>query len=217
MQMADPAIIAHSDQLDQLATALAKAQAEIVGAKKDSANPFFKSDYADLASVWMACRKPLTANGLAVVQMPIMEAGAVAVSTLLLHASGQWVRSTLHANPKDLGPQAVGSVITYLRRYALASMAGVPQIDDDAEAGEARPAAGKRDITTGQPKPSAGGSLISEAQQKRLWARAKAKDWTREQVQELFVKCHIEHTADIKAADYDDIIAALDGGPQVAT
>jgi hypothetical protein len=214
--MADPAIIAHSDQLDQLATALAKAQADIVGAKKDSANPFFKSDYADLASVWTACRKPLTANGLAVVQMPIMEAGAVAVSTLLLHASGQWVRSTLHANPKDLGPQAVGSVITYLRRYALAAMAGVPQIDDDAEAGEARPSAAKRDITTGQPKPSAGGSTISEAQQKRLWARAKAGGWTREQVQELFVACHVEHTADIKVTDYDDIIAALDGGPRVA-
>lgn len=136
--MPDAVIIAHSDQLDQLGTALAKAQAEIVGAKKDSANPFFKSDYADLASVWTACRKPLTANGLSVVQMPVMEAGAVGVITLLLHASGQWVRSTLHANPKDLGPQAVGSVITYLRRYALAAMAGVPQIDDDGNAGEGR-------------------------------------------------------------------------------
>lgn len=134
--MPDTPILTHSEQLDQLGTALAKAQAEIVGAKKDSANPFFKSDYADLASVWTACRKPLTANGLSVVQMPIMEAGAVGVSTLLLHASGQWVRSTLHANPKDLGPQAVGSVITYLRRYALAAMAGVSQIDDDANAAE---------------------------------------------------------------------------------
>lgn len=154
--MADTPILTHSEQLDQLGTALAKAQAEIVGAKKDSANPFFKSDYADLASVWTACRKPLTANGLSVVQMPIMEAGAVGVSTLLLHASGQWIASTLHANPKDLGPQAVGSVITYLRRYALAAMAGVSQIDDDANAAEGhqKPAATTRAAAPAPPPPA---------------------------------------------------------------
>jgi len=130
--------ILHSPELGELGAALALAQAEVVGAKKDSYNTFYTSDYADLASVWDACRKPLTAHGLSVVQMPGGADGSVDVSTLLLHKSGQWICSTCHATPKDTGPQAVGSVITYLRRYALAAVAGIAQIDDDAEGGEAR-------------------------------------------------------------------------------
>ena len=128
--------ILHSPELGELGAALALAQAEVVGAKKDSNNPFYKSDYADLASVWDACRKPLTAHGLSVVQMPGGADGSVDVSTLLLHKSGQWICSTCHATPKDTGPQAVGSVITYLRRYALAAVAGIAQIDDDGEGAE---------------------------------------------------------------------------------
>ena len=128
----------HSEQLNELAAALAKAQAKIEGAKKDSANPFFKSHYADLASVWDACRKQLTDNGLSVTQMPYTDGPTIGVQTVLMHASGQWMESTVSANAKDLSPQAVGSVITYLRRYALSAVAGVPQVDDDAEAGEGR-------------------------------------------------------------------------------
>jgi hypothetical protein len=124
----------HSEQLGELATALALAQSLIEGAKKDSDNPFFKSHYADLASIWDACRKQLTGAGLAVVQMPFTDGTNIGVQTILLHASGQWIESSVSAAAKDLGPQAVGSVITYLRRYALAAVAGVPQIDDDAEA-----------------------------------------------------------------------------------
>jgi len=59
-----------SEQINELATALAKAQGKITGALKDSANPFYKSRYADLASVWDACRAALSENGLAVVQFP---------------------------------------------------------------------------------------------------------------------------------------------------
>ena len=60
----------HSEQINELGAALAKAQGLIEGAKKDSANPFFKSKYADLASVWEACRKHLSDNGLSVTQCP---------------------------------------------------------------------------------------------------------------------------------------------------
>lgn len=60
----------HSEQLNELGAALAKAQAAVRGAKKDANNPFFKSTYADLASVWEACREALTSNGLSVVQFP---------------------------------------------------------------------------------------------------------------------------------------------------
>jgi len=57
-----------SDQISELTTALAAAQGLIEGALKDSSNPFFKSSYADLASVWDAIRKPLSDNGLSVMQ-----------------------------------------------------------------------------------------------------------------------------------------------------
>lgn len=139
-----------SDELKDLAAALSKAQADIMGASKDSQNPFFKSRYADLASIWAACRGPLTKNGLSVVQLPgRFKDGCVEVTTILLHASGQSIRETISTPvppatnkagdilaPAD--PQIVGSAITYLRRYALAAMVGVAPEEDDGEASSAR-------------------------------------------------------------------------------
>lgn len=134
--------------LEHLATALAKAQAQIKGAVRDSENPYFKSAYADLASVWDACRAPLTANGLSVVQLPgpveIGDPGAfVELRTMLLHESGQFLASTLRMPVKDLTPQGVGSAITYARRYALAAVVGVAPEDDDGEAAMGRDKAPK--------------------------------------------------------------------------
>ena len=127
-----------SESIAALAAALSKAQADITGALKDSSNPFFKSRYADLASCWDACRKQLAANNLAVIQTTeVTEAGTVLVTTLA-HSSGEWMRGTLPVVTKDNGPQAQGSGITYARRYALAAIVGLAQIDDDAEAAQAR-------------------------------------------------------------------------------
>lgn len=126
-----------SEPCGDLAAALAKAQGQITGAVKDSENPFFKSRYADLASVWDACRAPLSSNGLAVVQSPSVEGSIVSVETLLVHASGQWVRGTMSAIAKDASPQSIGSAVTYLRRYALQSVAGVAPEEDDGNAATA--------------------------------------------------------------------------------
>lgn len=123
-----------SGTLDQLATALALAQAEILPAVKDGFNPYFKSKYADLASVVNACRAALTSNGLAVVQRAIGAGDNVGVTTTLMHSSGQWIEGTITVRLEDATPQAVGSALTYLRRYSLASMVGVAPDDDDAEA-----------------------------------------------------------------------------------
>ena len=127
-----------SDNIAELAAALSKAQADITGALKDSSNPFFKSKYADLASCWDACRKQLAANGLAVIQTTEpTEAGLMLVTTLA-HSSGQWVRGSMPVLTKDSSPQGQGSGITYARRYALAAIVGLAQIDDDAEAAQGR-------------------------------------------------------------------------------
>jgi hypothetical protein len=127
-----------SETINELAAALAKAQGAIKGAVKDSANPFFKSKYADLASVWDACRKPLADNGLSVVQFPRLANGMVEVTTMLMHSSGQFLSDDLNAEPKDTSPQGIGSTITYLRRYALAAVAGVAPEEDDGEAAQGR-------------------------------------------------------------------------------
>jgi hypothetical protein len=108
--------------LVRLAAALAKAQAEITGAVKDAANPFFKSKYADLESVWSACRKPLTDNGLAVVQTSRYTPDGLMLVTTLIHSSGEWISGEMPALMKEHSPQAQGSGITYARRYALAAI-----------------------------------------------------------------------------------------------
>ena len=131
-----------SDQLNELAAALAKAQGQVKGATKDAENPYFKSRYADLASVWEACREALSVNGLAVVQFP--ESGenrvdqgvifeTVKVVTILLHSSGQWMQSECFIPVTKSDAQGYGSAITYGRRYALAAAVGVAPEDDDGE------------------------------------------------------------------------------------
>lgn len=123
-----------SQEINELAGALSKAQGQIHGAKKDSDNPFFKSKYADLESVWEAIRDPLTQNGLSVSQ--VVE--NMNLTTILMHVSGQYLQGSYLLTPKDNSPQAIGSAISYARRYALASIVGVYQVDDDAEHAQAR-------------------------------------------------------------------------------
>lgn len=122
-----------SETIAELAKALSKVQGEIKGAVKDSENPFFKSHYADLTSVWEACRELLAKNGLAVVQTMHPSESGVIVETTLLHVSGEWIGGGLHVTPVKNDPQGIGSAITYARRYALAAIVGICPADDDAE------------------------------------------------------------------------------------
>jgi len=122
-----------SELINELASALCNAQGQMGGAVKDSSNPFFKSSYADLTSVIKAIKQPFSDNGLSYTQFPVSNEHGVGVSTRLMHISGQWLEMeyTLPTVKKD--PQASGSAITYARRYALQSIAGIPTADDDAE------------------------------------------------------------------------------------
>lgn len=138
----------HSPEIGELATALALAQAEMKAAPKTSENPFFKSKYADLSAVWDACRGPLTKHGLSVSQIPTTDG----VITVLMHTSGQWISGTLLLKPDKETPQAVGSAITYARRYALAAIVGVATEDDDAESAMDRRPAVKQPVRTPGPK-----------------------------------------------------------------
>jgi len=121
-----------STLIAELALSLSKAQGAIKGALKDSLNPHFKTKYADLASVWDACREQLAKNELSVVQMPdVSETGGVAIETILMHSSGQWISSRFVMPLAKPDAHGVGSAITYARRYALAAMVGIAPEDDD--------------------------------------------------------------------------------------
>jgi hypothetical protein len=126
------------DHINELAAALSRAQGEMGAAVKDAENPSFGSKYADLSSVWEACRAPLAKHEIAIVQSPSTEGARVSVDTFVIHRSGQWMRGTLSVTAHEDSPQAVGSAITYLRRYSLQSFAGVAPADDDAEAAHGR-------------------------------------------------------------------------------
>ena len=127
-----------SDSIAAIAAALSKAQSAMGAAKKDSTNPHFKSRYADLASIWEACREPLTKNGLAVVQLPGKDEAGYYVETVLTHSSGEFISEKLHIVPTKDDPQGLGSAITYARRYGLAAVAGIAPDDDDGEAAMGR-------------------------------------------------------------------------------
>lgn len=118
-------------ELGELFKALAKAQAAMEEAKKDSNNPFFKSNYADLASVIKASRKALAANDLSVIQRIKVVEDQKFLFTRLGHASGQWIESYTPINPSKEDIQSFGSYITYLRRYSYAAMVGVASSDED--------------------------------------------------------------------------------------
>jgi hypothetical protein len=124
--------------LSELFSALCDAQKELSNVARDAENPYFSSKYATLASVVDAVRGTLADHGLIVMQWPTNTVHGVGVITRVCYSSGQWMEHTFSAVPKDHGPQASGSVITYLCRYSLCSIFMVAPEDDDAEAATSR-------------------------------------------------------------------------------
>jgi hypothetical protein len=119
-----------SESIKELLTALAKAQGKISAAKKDSTNPHFKSKYADLASCWEAIKEPLSANGLSLSQWVSSSDKGLNLITMLGHSSGEYIYSE-YSMPSGQTSQAIGSAITYARRYALSAAVGLVADDDD--------------------------------------------------------------------------------------
>lgn len=117
-----------STEIKQITPAFLKAQKKIESVIKDATNPFFKSKYADLTSVIDACKDKLNAEGIVILQ-PVE---GMAVETVLIHESGEWFSSSTPIVVKDENnPQALGSAITYAKRYGLQSMVLLPAEDDD--------------------------------------------------------------------------------------
>ncbi len=128
----------HSDEIKQIASALSKASSSIKPALKSAENPFFKSSYADLKEIDHACRSALTENELAISQVTIPIDGIPFLVTILMHSSGEWIKSYYPITYDKSTPQAIGSGVTYARRYSLAAICNVVTEDDDGEAATKR-------------------------------------------------------------------------------
>jgi len=126
-----------SDSIANLTLALSTVQGKMSHAVKDSANPFFKSKYADLESVWGACRELLSQNGLAVMQFPGLYSDldkSMSLTTIISHKSGEYISQEMSVPVTKVDSQGCGSCLSYMRRYSLAAVVGVVQSDDDGNA-----------------------------------------------------------------------------------
>lgn len=169
----------------ELFAALAKAQAQMKNVTKENvnSNPAFKgAKYADLASVWDAIRKPLTDNGLSIIQVGDLVDGHFVLRTILAHSSGQSVTSIMPLQPTQNTPQAMGSEITYKRRYALQAITGIAPEDDDGEhASRGAPAPQRTQprpasYSTQANRPQQGASASAAAPRAQATAPAKAPE-----------------------------------------
>ncbi len=153
----------HSERVDELFGALAKAQLDFKPIVKDTENPYYRSKYADLSQCISATQSALAKNGLVVIQLPNTDnpMKTMGLTSVLGHSSGQWIRGTLILPAEMSGrdgrlrfdSQSVGAAMTYARRYAYQAMVGVAaETDDDANAAlgigskEAAQAAGERKV-----------------------------------------------------------------------
>lgn len=129
-----------SETIINLSKALLKAQSSMGSATKGATNPFFRSKYSDYNSVLEACKELINENGITILQPHVHHEGRNFVETVLVHESGEWVSSiTEVVCAKQNDPQALGSAITYSRRYGLQSFLSIPSVDDDCELGMSRP------------------------------------------------------------------------------
>lgn len=131
---AETAQVLESATLGKLFGALSVAQGEIQSATRDKKNPFYNSSYADLESVIAVIREPFAKVGLCVVQRGVTTERGTVLETRLGHSSGEWIASVMPIKPEKNGIHAVGSAITYMRRYALMAIAGVAPAYDDGNA-----------------------------------------------------------------------------------
>ena len=127
-----------SESISSLSEALAKAQGAFGPLKRSRTVDYMskkgmkiKYSYAELADVLDVIRKPLTDNGLAILQPASIADGHVIVTTMLTHASGEWISSDLSMDCTDTTPQEQGSALTYARRYGLSALVGIASEDDD--------------------------------------------------------------------------------------
>jgi len=179
----------------KLSAAFVAAQKEFKSAIKEATNPFYKSKYADLASVWEACHQSLAKHDLAISQSPgkvLDQPLRMELETALVHSSGAYRKSVMEIPLKDLAPQSVGSSITYARRYALAAVLGIVIDEDDANKGSGKKAKAK------YAKPAAKVETITKEDAAALRELAIEMDWTDAEREHLLLEYGLDNIMDLE-------------------
>jgi len=142
-----------SESIQNLSAALVAAQAEMPPVPFNKTNPFLKNRYADLGAIIDTAQPILARHGLAVSQLCSTEGERVGVETVLIHTSGEWIGAVMEipaeAEKGKSSAQVAGSIVTYIRRYALAAILGM-YADEDQDGNDPKP--GKVTIKA-QPQP----------------------------------------------------------------
>lgn len=187
-----------SEQINELAAALSKAQGEMQNATLNKTNPHFRSQYADLAAIRDATIPVLSRHGLAIIQVVGLDDNAPVVFTRLLHASGQWIEGDYPLPVSPMKPQEMGSAVTYAKRYSWAAMCGIAaEEDDDANTANASGA-----TTQARPKQAAPSDKFKRAEMKPQDEdplKAIAKEWG----------------AKIETAKAEDVLDEIQGHPDL--
>lgn len=198
-----------SDQINELAAALAKAQSEIKTAEKDKTNPHFGQSYATLASTFDAVRIPLSKNNLSVSQLVDSDGEDSFLYTRLMHSSGQFEESRAKIKAVQNTPQGFGSALTYMRRYMLQSIVGVAQGDDDDDGnnGSKKDDSKKQDKKEDDKQKDHSAAAVSSAQITRLFTIATKRSWSNDAVKEFMIaRFKKDSTKDLTKYEYDLLV-----------
>lgn len=196
-----------SNTTEKLDAALAKAQGEIEAAVKDKTNPHFRSKYADLTSVWSACRAPLAKHGISVTQWPKHSEDSRLHLVTRVACQGEWIKGEFSVPVPKQDPQGYGSALSYLRRYSLSAVLGVVADEDD----DGNAASAPTETSDPAPPKASAVSGPSDAQIKRAFAKARAakvsdvdmKKWISD-------KCKKTSITELTPNEYEALCSALD-------
>jgi hypothetical protein len=205
-----------SEKIDLLVKALIKAKGAFKPVEKTKVNPYFKSKYADLGAIMDAVNKPLHDNGITVIQTTDTDALGPVLVTTLAHESGQFISGRYPISAAKADPQAVGSAVTYARRYGLSAILTVVADDDDDGNAATQPKAQperQQYATPAKSNMATPGPTITEGQGKRLYAIWKKANRQDEEVRShIKAKYGFNSTKDITRDTYDEICTWVESG-----
>lgn len=199
-----------SENISELVGALSKAQGKMRPAIHNKINPHFKNHYADLASCMEACRLPLSENGLSVMQFVEQKEGNYFLVTMLAHVSGQFIKSFLPLQMKNPTCQALGSELTYLKRYGISAMLGIVADADVADDDDGNRASETPKKISELPKKEI--RTITQEQIKDIndFLTRKSPDFIERFKRFLSTKYNIQFVKDIPESEFDFIKRTLE-------
>lgn len=193
--VAQPGAFRSSPEIGHLAEALAKAQADFPEISRNrevtvrtKAGSEYKFRYATLDTILSCTRRPMADSGLSLTQLIETHDGHVVLKTVLLHSSGQWIMSETPI-PVSMGPQEFGSMLSYMRRYAISAILNLAsQDDDDGNIAEGN-AIETAEMPVGKLLEATRPGLATEKQIKFAWSLAKRLGWTEDDMK-AYLKSH---------------------------